>query len=418
MMNRRQFVQSAALAGASLIVLGRDAWALGAAEPVNRRLIVVFMRGAVDGLNVVVPYREANYYRLRSRIAIAKPGEADGALDLDGRFALHPALAPVMPLWRQGSLAFVHASGSPDPTRSHFDAQDNIETGTPGKRLTADGWLNRLEGVLPADPATGDAAVRSVSVGTLVPRIFQGRNKVATVPSGATARQASVLDRPKIEAAFAAVYRHDSKLGAVFKDYEVARDDVSAALQDADTAEMRAAANGAPPTHAFAGDASRLGTLMQRDPRVQLGFLAVSGWDTHAAQGGTKGTLAYRLGLFAKGLDALHQNLGPVYADTAIVVVSEFGRTAAENGNGGTDHGHGNVMWLMGGRIAGGKIHGAWPGLDDSALHQQRDLAITTDFRTVLAQICERHLRLPDARLDAVFPAMPKATGSLSVVKA
>jgi uncharacterized protein (DUF1501 family) len=410
-MNRRQFLQSLSAAGAGLIASSSGVWATtGMAS--SRRLIVVFLRGAVDGLNVVVPYHEANYYRLRPKIALARPGEPDGALDLDGRFGLHPALAPLLPFWRQGSLAFVHGAGSPDPTRSHFDGQDNIESGTPGNKATRDGWLNRLEGALPKERAT----MQAISVGASTPRIFLGSNRVTTIASGATASQASVLDRPEVNQAYGSVYRGDAKMGAAFTDYVAARGDVVAAINAADP-EMQAANNGAPPSYAFAGDAGRLATLMRRDPRVRLGFLAVSGWDTHANEGGAKGQLANLLTPFAQGLVALVRNLGAAYNETTIVVVSEFGRTVAQNGNGGTDHGYGNVMWLLGGNVAGGKVHGAWPGLDDGALFQGRDVTVTTDYRTVFAQVCERHLQLPDAKLAEVFPAMPRQAVPISVIR-
>jgi uncharacterized protein (DUF1501 family) len=381
----------------------------------TRRLIVVFMRGAVDGLNLVVPYNEANYYRLRPTLAIGKPRTADGALDLDGRFGLHPALAPLTPFWRQGSLAFVHAAGSPDPTRSHFDGQDNIESGTPGNKATADGWLNRLEDVLPATEAVRDAPTRAISVGALLPRIFQGHNKVATIASGATALRPTALDRPNVSKAFKALYSGDPAMGPMFANYLAARSDVVAAIDHIDP-ETMAANNGAPPSYAFASDAARVGALMRQDSRVQLGFLAVSGWDTHANQGAASGQLASLLSPFAQGMSALARSLGSAYADTTIVVLSEFGRTVAQNGNAGTDHGHGNVMWLMGGPIAGGKVHGEWPGLDDAALHEGRDLPVTTDCRTVLAEICERHLRLSDADLSDVFPDMPKQAKSTRLI--
>jgi uncharacterized protein (DUF1501 family) len=407
-MNRRQFLQMAS-AGVGTISLGPNAWAksFSANTGTTRRLVVVFLRGAVDGLNLVVPYREANYYRLRPKIAIARPGDADGAIDLDGQFGLHPALSPLMPFWQQGSLAFVHAAGSPDPTRSHFDGQDNIETGTPGNKATRDGWLNRLEGALPADPAVSIAPTRAISIGPLLPRVFLGNSPVTTIASGATALKPSALDQPKVKQAFAAIYQDDARFGATFNEYTAARNDVMMALDQADS-EMHDANNGAPPSYAFAGDASRLAALMRRDSGVQLGFLAVGGWDTHANQGGAKGQLANLLTPFAQGMAALARNLGPVYADTTIVVISEFGRTVAQNGNGGTDHGYGNVMWLMGGNVNGGKVHGDWAGLDDSQLHDGRDVPVTTDYRTVLAQVCERHLLLPDAKLSGVFPAMPR----------
>jgi len=418
-MNRRAFLQTLSWAGAAWLAAPHGAWALispSGAVSTTRRLIVVFMRGAVDGLSLVVPFNEANYYRLRPTIAIGKPGSVDGTLDLDGHFGLHPALAPLMPFWRQGSLAFVHAAGSPDPTRSHFDGQDNIESGAPGNKATPDGWLNRLEGVAPANEETRSAPTRAISVGALLPRIFKGRNRVATIASGATAVRPTVLDRPNISKAFQAIYSNDPRMGPTFADYVAARREVVAAIDQADP-EMMAANNGAPSSYAFASDAVRLGTLMRRDPRVQLGFLAVSGWDTHANQGGVAGQLAGLLSPFAQGMSALARSLGPAYAETTIVAISEFGRTLAQNGNAGTDHGHGNVMWLMGGPVVGGKVHGEWPGLDDAALHEGRDLAVVTDYRTVLAQICERHLQLSDADLSDVFPEMPKQTTSIRLIE-
>jgi len=407
-MDRRAFLQSV-LTGSASLSLGDSAWAAVSstnASP-SRRLVVVFMRGAVDGLSVVVPYTEPNYYRLRSTVAIGKPGSPDGSIDLDGRFGLHPALAPLMPFWRNGSLAFVHASGSPDPTRSHFDGQDNIESGAPGSRAIHDGWLNRLEGALPASAAAKAAPTRGISVGALLPRIFMGQNRVVTIASGDTAVRPTVLDRSEVNRAFAAIYHNDATMGPLFSNYVATRGDVIAAIKNVDP-ETAAANNGAPSTYAFVSDAARLGTLMRRDPRVQLGFLAVSGWDTHANQGGVKGQLAGLFDPFAQGLAALAQNLGPAYKDTVIVVISEFGRTVAQNGNAGTDHGYGNVMWLMGGSVAGGRVHGEWPGLDDKALFEGRDLDVTTDFRDVLAQISERHLGVPDRELATVFPSMPK----------
>jgi uncharacterized protein (DUF1501 family) len=243
-----------------------------------------------------------------------------------------------------------------------------------------------------------------------------GHDTVTTIASGATAVRPTVLDKPNVNQAFAAMYREDAIMGALFNDYIAARSSVVSAIEHADP-EMRAANNGAPSPYALVSDAARLGTLMRRDPRVQLGFLAVSGWDTHASQGGVKGQLADRLSPFAQGLASLAHGLGETYNDTVIVVVSEFGRTVAQNGNEGTDHGYGNVMWLMGGTVAGGQVHGDWPGLDDSELHEGRDLNVTTDYRTVLAHVCERHLKLPDSELATVFPTLPKQHQKRALVK-
>lgn len=418
-MKRRQFM--GALAGATLLPLGRGAFAARAADAnaPPARLVVIFMRGAVDGLSVVVPYSDGNYYRMRDSIALARPGQDGGVLDLDGRFGLNPALAALMPYWQQQRLAFVHASGSPDTTRSHFDAQDYMESGTPGRKNTPDGWMNRLLGVLPADGAARPSATRAVSVGATLPRILSGHVSVSNIASGAGAARPTLLDRPQIGDAFAQLYNSDDRMSHAYQDAQSAHREVMASLDGSDSEkEMRAASNGAPLPNGFANDAARLATLMRNDARVQFGFMAVGGWDTHANQGAAKGQLANRLAPLGQGLAALAQGLGESFDHTTIVVLSEFGRTARQNGNGGTDHGHGNVMWLLGGPVQGGRIHGEWPGLEEHALYEGRDLAVTSDFRCVLAQVAERHLRLPDAQLTSVFPQMPATPARLNVLRA
>ena len=415
-MFRRDFLK-AALGGAILLPVGRSALAVTGdtgALPA-RRLVVVLLRGAVDGLNVVIPYGDAEYYRARSSIAIPPPGKEDGGLDLDGHFALHPALAPLLPRWQSGQLAFVHAAGSPDPTRSHFDAQDFMESGTPGRKTTPDGWLNRLLGDL---PQAADSTTRALSIGAVLPRIFAGPQSVAVLPSGQAATKQTVLDRPKVGQAFDRLYGSDDRLGQAYREAEQSHREVMASLAKDDIeSDMQAANNGAAPPAAFAGDAGRLARLMRADSRVQLGFMAVGGWDTHANQGAGRGQLANHLQPLGAGLASLADGLGPVLDDTVIVVMSEFGRTVRQNGNGGTDHGHGNVMWLLGGRIAGGKVHGRWPGLDERALYEGRDLAVTTDFRAVLAGLAERHLGLADRQLAGLFPGFDGARNGLRLFR-
>lgn len=410
-MQRRALLQRTALSGLGLMAVGQHAWAAvgSAASTPPKRLVVVFLRGAVDGLSVVVPYADPGYYVARSSIAIAKPGSEGGALDLNGQFGLHPALAPLMPFWQSGKLAFVHASGSTDGTRSHFDAQDFMESGTPGRKSTPDGWLNRLLGSLPT--TTGEAAspTRAVSIGPVLPRIYAGANPVANIASGNSATKATLLDRPAVGSAFDKLYSKDDKLSDAYQASKQARAQVMDSLEGsgmdgAMQAEMQAANNGAPLPNGFPEDAARLATLMRNDSRVQLAFMALGGWDTHANQGAAKGQLANRLGPLGQGLAALATRLGPALDDTVIVVMSEFGRTVRENGNGGTDHGHGNVMWLLGGPVAGGKVHGIWPGLAAAALYDGRDLAVTTDFRQVLAEVIQKHLSLPEGKLQSIFP--------------
>jgi uncharacterized protein (DUF1501 family) len=410
-MQRRHLLKASAAAGLAWTAVGRTAFAAAPVDaplPGNKRLIVVFLRGAVDGLSIVVPYGDEAYYRARSSISLARPGQDGGVLDLDGRFGLNPNLAPLMPLWQSGKLAFVHASGSPDSTRSHFDAQDYMESGTPGRKGTPDGWLNRLLGVEPqsAQAAAGSSSVtRGISVGAVLPRIWTGTNPVANIANGTRSTKPTLLDRPQVSQAFDALYGGDDAISRAYKDSQASRREVASAMDaDSMSREQQVANNGAPLPNGFPDDAARLATLMRRDPNVQLAFMALGGWDTHVNQGGSKGQLASRLQPLGQGLAELATRLGPGFDDTTVLVISEFGRTLHQNGTGGTDHGHGNVMWVLGGNVAGGKVHGRWPGLDTSALNEGRDLAVTTDFRQVLAGICARQLGLQDQRLAKVFP--------------
>jgi uncharacterized protein (DUF1501 family) len=413
-MDRRTLLKSLAMAGtAGMLPLARRGWAATGDGP-GPRLIVVMLRGAVDGLNLVVPYADSNYYRLRGSIAIARPGEDKGALDLDRRFGLHPALAPLLPLWKSQRLAFVHASGSPDPTRSHFDAQDYMESGTPGVKRTGDGWMNRLLGQL--GPGGSDS-LQAVSLGPVLPRIFSGASSVANVPLGRDAAKPTAMDRPEINAAYDRMYANAGALGTAYREGRESREHILSDLNsEATSPEAMQADHGAPPPQGFALDASQLATLIRRNPGLRLAFMQLGGWDTHINQGAAEGQLANHLKPLAEGLSALSTQLGTEFDNTVVVVMSEFGRTARQNGTNGTDHGHGNVMWVLGGQVRGGKIYGDWPGLDDSALYERRDLAVTTDFRSVLGRVCERHLKLGDRQLAAVFPQAPSA-GSKAIAQ-
>lgn len=404
-MNRRQFiVRSSLFSASSLISIGTHGWAarsIAATDPNPRRLIVVFLRGAIDGLSVVVPYREPTYYTDRPRIAIPQPGQTNGALDLDGQFGLHPSLAPLLPLWQQQSLAFIHACGSNDETRSHFDAQDYLESGTPGIKSTRDGWMNRLLGVM-----SDKNPIQAVSVGATTPRILLGKRAVANLAAGRSAGSRMQIDKPQVATAFDRLYGNNDALSRTYREGRVARTELLKDLQ----AEMQMANNGATLPNGFPGDAQRLARLMARDPRIQVSFLAVGGWDTHINQGASQGYLARNLERLGTGLAALQTGLGAVYQHTTIVVMSEFGRTVKENGNGGTDHGHGNVMWLLGGGIRGSKVYGKWAGLESAQRYQGRDLAVTTDFRDVLSTVLTRRLGVDESKLQQVFP---KYTGQM-----
>jgi uncharacterized protein (DUF1501 family) len=396
-MDRRQFLKLLGLLGTSAIAtLGTHTWiARTSAQTANpKRLIVIFLRGAVDGLNVVVPYGEPDYYEARPLIAIPQPGEDKGALDLDGFFGLHPALSSLLPLWQQKNLAFIHSCGSTDPTRSHFDAQYYMETGVPGDKKISEGWMNRLLAALP-----GQTPVEAVSVGQAVPRALVGPESVANIALGRNSARQLPIDRENIQTAFDQLYTSQDPISLAYQEGRTAREQL---LEDLE-AEMDAASQGAPLPNGFAGEAQQLASLIVRDPTIQLAFMDLGGWDTHVNQGGSKGQLANRLKPLGEGLAALVKRLDRVYEDTTIVVMSEFGRTVKENGNGGTDHGHGNVLWLLGGAVRGGQVYGQWPGLSESELYEGRDLAITTDFRDVMSAVLTNQLQVKPNQVDQVF---------------
>ena len=410
-MKRRRFLNRSALMGAStLVTVGTRAWTWrsttadaaqqnlprhklpGQLSAQSPRLIVVLLRGAADGLNIVVPYQEADYYVRRPTIAIAQPGQPDGALDLDGQFGLHPSLAALMPQWQAGNLAFVHATGYGSATRSHFQAQDNLETGTPGITTTVDGWMNRL---LPF--VSGSSPAQAVNVGNTLPLIMTGSEPVASIAARGSTSRPLPIDRPPIQQAFDRLYADNSPAAIAYKEGRAARD----VLRQAFSEESMAASRGAPAPGSFSAIAQRVAQLMTGDAATQVAFMELGEWDTHVAE---RGILKRHLAFLGEGLADLATALGPVYENTAVVVMSEFGRTAAENGNGGTDHGHGNALWLMGGGIQGGRFYGQWPGLADAALHQNRDLAVTTDFRDVLGAVLQQQFKLDRQALAQIFP--------------
>lgn len=405
--SRREFLKSTAILGAlGVVAIGPAGWAARAiaSDGDQRRLVVVFLRGAVDGLNVVVPHGESAYYDSRPTIAIARAGGDGAVINLDGFFGLHPALAPIAPLWNEGSLAFVHACGSPDPTRSHFDAQDYMESGTPGVKRTADGWMNRVLAAMPGAHQPTEA----LSMGPTVPRILSGKMPVANLPLGKAAARPMPLDRPLIETAFDRLYTGNDALSRAYREGRAARARLMSELE----ADMTAANGGAPGPAGFGSDAARLAHLIQRDPSIRLAFVALGGWDTHVNQGGSNGQLANHLRPLAQGLADFRNALGPAWSETVVLVISEFGRTVHQNGNGGTDHGHANVMWVMGGPVRGKQIYGRWPGLATASLYQERDLAVTTDFREPIATVLASHMGLDAAQIERVFPARPASSGN------
>lgn len=398
-MKRRQLLQHTALFGASsLVALGTHGWAWrneALASTSLPRLVVIVLRGGVDGLSVVVPFQDLDYYEARPTVAIARPGETNGVLDLDGQFGLHPDLAPLMTEWQSGNLAFVHAAGSPDQSRSHFQAQDYLENGTPGEASTSTGWLNRLLSFLPGTTST--TALNVSSGGGTLPLILSGPETVANLRLSGGGSPTLAIDRPNLQSAFDQLYAGDDRMASVYQTGRQARDVILQELSKED----KAASRGAPTPTQFARSTSRLAQLMRSDANTRVAFMELGGWDSHVDQ---RETLHRYLPLVGTGLATLAQELGPIYQDTVVVVMSEFGRTVLENGNGGTDHGHGNVMWLMGGGLRGQQVYGEWPGLDLDNRYESRDLAVTTDYRDVLESVLRPHFSLDDGAIAQIFP--------------
>jgi len=371
-----------------------------AAETNGRRrvLIAIFQRGALDGLNMVVPFGEQAYYAARPSIAIPRPGQQQGpqeaAIDLDGFFGLHPRMAPLRRLWDARQLAIVHACGSPDATRSHFDAQDYMESGTPGVKSTQDGWLNRY---LKAKQEEQTTPFRAVAMAPQMPRTLQG-----TAPALAMTQiqQFGLKSGGALPASFESQYA--AAADAVLKRTGREAFDAMRMLQTSAPQNYQPE-NGAQYPRSGYGDALRqIAQLIKADVGLEVGFTEISGWDHHVNEGSTNGQIANRLDDFSQGLAALALDLGDRFEDTIILSMSEFGRAVAENGNRGTDHGHGNAMLVLGGNIRGGKVYGRWPGLLPEQRYEGRDLAVTTDFRDVFGEIVTRHLGVRDPR--TIFP--------------
>jgi uncharacterized protein (DUF1501 family) len=410
MTGRRLFLKSSGLALVSFGLAPRALLrAVHAAEGGRRRqtLVVVFQRGACDGLNTVIPYDDALYRRLRPTIAVPPPrgSSRDAALDLDGRFGLHPALAPLLPLWQEKILAPFHAIGSPDATRSHFDAQDFMESGTPGRKSTDDGWINRH---LRAHPDSGASPFRGVSLTPTLPRSLQG-----AAPAVAMTNLRSLEVRGGSEGAAARGFEdlYDEAAGALGTAGQETFEAVQF-LKRADPSRYRPAAGASYPRGRYGESLRQIAQLVKADVGVEAAFTEIGGWDHHAAEGGVLGQLAQRLREFGQALAAFRTDLGDRMEDVVVVTLTEFGRTARENGNRGTDHGHASVAFVMGGSTAGGRVHGRWPGLESGQLYEGRDLAVTTDFRDLLGEVLSRHLGARDLR--TVFPGYePRFPGVL-----
>ena len=452
--SRRVFVRTGGLAlvsfGFAPRFVGR---ALGATAPDSGRrkvLVCVFQRGAVDGLNMVIPYGDKDYYRARNTIAIEGPGRGDErAIDLDGFFGLHPALSPLEPWFRDGDLAIVHAVGSPNATRSHFDAQDYMESGTPGDKSTTDGWLNRLlaetaaaeiEGareltrgmaLTQQEPKSFAGVQPSLALGDLqqflgaggvpvrdVPRtdqetdmageMNQQQRQAQTDRAGqrpqndrrAAAQQARARERERLLSGFEALYGSDRD-DLVINTGSEALDAVSF-LKTADPLKYRPENGAQYPRQGLGRQLRQVAQLIKADVGLEIAFTDIGGWDTHRQQGATQGQLANRFTEFGGALAAFAQDLGDRLEDVVVLTMSEFGRTVEENGSGGTDHGHANASMVLGGAVNGGKVLGEWPGLDPDQRYEGRDLAITTDFRQLFAEVADNHLK--PRNVDALFP--------------
>ena len=392
---RRVFIKSGATAMLSLGFAPRFlARAVAATDTRKKLLIAIFQRGAVDGLNMLVPFGDSEYYRLRPSIAVAQPGRDNGAVDLDGFFGLHPRMAPLEPLWDEGLLAPIHACGSPDSTRSHFDAQDYMESATPGVKATRDGWLNRyLQATNSTSPLQGVAMTRQT------PRSMQGHAPTLAFPS---VDEFAVRDARGSGRAIEDSYSRtgDALLSASAREAFEAM----AVLQKA-TAGGYTPANGAEyPKSPFGRALQEIARVAKAGVGLEVAFAECTGWDTHVNQGSGDGQLAGRLDDLARGIAALTRDLGDRMGDTVILTMSEFGRAAAENGNGGTDHGHGNAMMVIGGPVKGGTVYGRWPGLRADQRWEGRDLAVTTDFRDVFAEVATAHLGAPGTALRTILP--------------
>jgi uncharacterized protein (DUF1501 family) len=364
-------------------------------------LVVVFLRGALDGLNTVVPYRDDDYRRLRPNLALpapdAKSPRGRACLDLDGTFGLHPALEPLLPLWREGRMAAVHAVGSDDRTRSHFEAQDQVEHGASSDRLLSGGWIGRH---LRARGGSGPAAMQALAFGETIPESLRGAPAAGAVRS---------LDELRLDArGGAGLVAALEALHAVGTDLLTVSGRETLALLRRVEGMGGGGVGVSYPEDDFGRALSQVARVLRAGVGLEAACVDLGGFDTHFGQGGVDeglaGGLAGPLRSLAGGLAAFARDLGPRFGDTTVVVLTEFGRRAYENTALGTDHGSASAMLLLGGGLRGGKVHGRWPGLAKDALHEESDLKVTTDYRDVLAELLAR--RCAQERIDTVFPGL------------
>jgi uncharacterized protein (DUF1501 family) len=403
MRTRRGFLKNGALAlvGTAAIpsFLTRAVMAQATAASASRKkLVVIFQRGAADGLNIVIPHAEPSYFQMRPTIAIPQ----QQILDLDGFFGLHPAMASLKPLWDAKHLAIVHAAGSPDMTRSHFDAQDYMESGTPGIKATEDGWLNRALQAEDERRRATETPFRAVALTAEMPRTLEGRVRALALNNVRDFRVGGA--RTPANASFANSYEglYDESSDTALRGAGRAVFEAAKMLQATDPARYTPAAGAEYPRGGFGDSMKQIAQLLKADLGVEAAFADIGGWDHHQNEGSVDGQLAGRLREFSESLSAFWMDMGTQAEDVVVVTMSEFGRTARENGTRGTDHGHANVMFVMGGPVKGGRVYGRWPGLAAEQLNEGRDLAVTTDFRQVLAEAAFKQIGARD--LNLTFP--------------
>ena len=389
-MNRRFFIKSGGVALASFAAapsfLMRTALAQSSNKGKDRPVVIaIFQRGAVDGISMVVPYGDSHYKSVRPQIAI------ESSLNLDGFFGLHPSLDSLKPIYDEGHLAVVHAVGSPDNTRSHFDAQDYMESGAPGNKSIADGWLNRY---LQMKTDRSSTPFRAVAFSSNMPRTLMGAAPAVAMTRigdfGVRAGGAS----DAIGSAFEAMYGSADFGKETFEAVNL--------LKQANPQQYSPENAAQYPGSAFGQSLMQIAQLIKAEIGLEVAFADVSGWDTHANQGNDRGQLSNRLREFGQGLAALYRDLGDRMRNVVVLTMTEFGRAIRQNGSGGTDHGHASALFAFGGPIKGRKVYGKWPGLATDQLYEGRDLALTTDFRDIFAEILNKHMAARD--VSRIFP--------------
>ena len=371
-----------------------------AATPSGDTLLVIFLRGAADALHMVVPYGEDAYYALRPTLGIARPDDErtpaeKRVIDLDGFFGFHPALRPLLPAWRAGRLAVVHACGAPDDSHSHFKAQDLMERGVSDVNGPASGWLGRH---LATKPTTGSLPLRAVAWGERPQRSLSGAGPVSTLRSLDDFWGGDAAALRRMQPALTLLYGGDDPLGVLGRETL----EILNTLQSLSQFAADPPAQLPYPDTAFGQGLRQIAILIKANVGLEVAAVDLGGWDSHFAQGVIGGLMPDLMAELAAGLAAFDADLHDQVGRLTVVVMTEFGRRAYENGSLGTDHGHGGLMLLLGGHVNGGQVYGRWPGLADDRLFGPGDLAVTTDYRDVLAEICLK--RLGNPALDRIFP--------------